>query len=139
MLFQKEIKISSTPETIWQFLVVPKKIVTWYDIIEKCEYLGTKSSGKGTIFYVEKKLSETVIDMKLEAVTWEENKRLSLELISGVSSDNYKLCYDLQRIATGVLFHYTEISDITYEDERVSNMLLKLKNLCENVWSNIVL
>ncbi len=145
MKVEKSIEISVAPERIWPFLVDPAKIVIWFDSFKKCEYVNEKHAGVGTAYYVEEKVPGPLRKINFEAITWNENESLTLEMTSGKNVNSYEIRWNLKANQSGTTFHFVEEIGMPFgvigkllgvlgqntADKMVESMLIKLKNLSE--------
>ncbi|MFC1886859.1 SRPBCC family protein [Thermodesulfobacteriota bacterium] len=145
MKVEKTIEISVAPEKIWPFLVDPTKIVMWFDSFKKCEYVNEKHAGAGTTYYVEEKVPGPLRKINFEAIVWNENESLALEMTSGKNVNSYVIRWNLKATQPGTTFHFVEEIGMPFgvigkilgvlgqstADKMVEGMLIKLKNLSE--------
>ncbi|MBC2704410.1 SRPBCC family protein [Desulfobacula sp.] len=151
MKVEKTIKISASPEKIWPFLIDPTKIVLWFDSFKKCEYTSETHSGVGATYYVEEKVPGSLRKINFEAVIWNENKRLTLRMTSGVNVKNYEIQWKIEADKSGTIFYFVEDVGMPFgiigkvlgvlgqrtAEKMVEGMLMKLKKLSEAQGSSI--
>ena len=151
MKVEKSIEISAAPEKIWPFLVNPAKIVMWLDTFKKCEYTNEKHSGVGTAYYVEEKVPGPLRKINFEAIVWNENESLTLEMTSGKNVNSYKIRWNLKGTQSGTTFHFVEEIGMPFgvigkilgvlgqstADKMVEGMLMKLKKLTEEQLTSV--
>ena len=123
----------------------PEKIPLWFDSFKKCEYATEIKAGVGTGFYVEEKVPGPLRKINFEAVTWDENEKLTLRMTSGANVDSYEIRWDLKPAPSGSVFHFVEDVGMPFgvigkllgvlgrgtADRMVTGMLVKLKQLSE--------
>jgi uncharacterized protein YndB with AHSA1/START domain len=145
MKVEQSIEISASPERIWPFLIDPTKIVLWFDSFKKCEYVNEKHTGAGTAYYVEEKVPGPLRKVNFEAIIWNENEDLVLEMTSGKNVTSYEIAWNLKATQSGTTFHFVEEIGMPFgiigkilgvlgqgtADKMVMGMLMKLKHLCE--------
>jgi uncharacterized protein YndB with AHSA1/START domain len=146
MKVEKSVDISATPEKIWPFLTDPAKIPLWFHTFKKCEYSGQRHSGTGTGFYVEEKVPGPLRKINFQAIIWDENKNLTLKMISGKNVNNYEISWNLKSVRTGTIFHFKEDIEMPFgilgkilgalgqrtAEKMVEAMLATLKKISEN-------
>ena len=145
MKVEKSIGISVAPEKVWPFLVDPEKMLMWFDSFKKCKYVNEKRTGAGTAYYVEEKVPGPLRKINFEAIIWNENESLTLEMTSGKNVNSYQIRWNLKATQSGTTFHFVEEIGMPFgvigkilgvlgqrtADKMVEGMLIKLKNLSE--------
>lgn len=145
MKVEKSIVILAAPEKIWPYLVEPAKIMMWFDTIKKCEYAGDRQSGEGTAYYMEEKTPGPLRKINFTAAVWEENKSITLSMITGENVSSYEIQLSLEKADAGTTFNFVEEVGMPFgfigkilgalgqgvADRMVEAMLVKLKNLSE--------
>jgi uncharacterized protein YndB with AHSA1/START domain len=151
MKVEKSIEISASPKKIWPFLVNPEKILMWFDSFKKCEYVNKKHAGAGTAYYVEEKVPGPLRKINFEAIVWNENESLTLEMTSGKNVNSYKIRWNLKGTQSGTTFHFVEEIGMPFgvigkilgvlgqstADKMVEGMLMKLKKLTEEQMTSV--
>ena len=145
MRVEKSIKISASPKSIWPFLINPEKIAEWFDTFKTCQYAGKKHSGLGTTYYVEEKVPGPLRKINFEAINWDENKKLTLRMTSGVNVKSYDIQWELKADPAGTEFTFMEDVGMPFgvigkvmgalgqktAEKMVGGMLIKLKTISE--------
>ena len=145
MRVDKSIEISAEPEKIWPFLIDPNKIPLWFDSFKKCECTSEKNSGVGTTYYVEEKVPGPLRKINFESTSWDENEKMTLQMVSGKNVSSYEIQWHLEPAEAGTRFHFIEDVGMPFgfvgkilgalgqqtANRMVGDMLIKLKNLAE--------
>ena len=108
MKVQGSIVINAPPEKIWPYLVEPEKVLQWSSTYKKFEYVGEQHSGVGTKIYIEEKAGGPLMKINFEAIAWEDNKTLALQMVSGTGVKAYKQTYRLENVAEGCRLTFME-------------------------------
>ena len=146
MKIEKSVKISASPDEIWPYLTEPQKMMMWFDTVRKVEFISEKHSGLGTTYYIEEKVPGPQRKINFEAVNWDENKRLTLRMTSGVGVKSYEIDWEIKSEQSGTTFYFTEDVGMPFgiigsimgilgqktADKMVEGMLVKLKKLSES-------
>ena len=146
MKVEKSVKISASPDKIWPYLTEPQKMKMWFDTFKKVEFLNKKHSGLGTTYYIEEKVPGPLRKINFEAVNWDENKRLTLRMMSGVGVKSYVINWEIKVDQSGTTFYFAEDIVMPFgiigsimgalgqktADKMVEEMLMKLKKLSES-------
>lgn len=146
MKVEKSVNISASPDKIWPYLTEPQKMKMWFDTFKKVEFLNKKHSGLGTTYYIEEKVPGPLRKINFEAVNWDENKRLTLRMTSGVGVKSYEINWELKAEQSDTIFYFTEDVGMPFgiigsimgilgqktADKMVEGMLLNLKKISES-------
>lgn len=146
MKVEKSVKISASPDKIWPYLTEPQKMMMWFETFKKVEFLSEKYSGLGTTYYIEEKVPGPLRKINFEAVNWDENKRLTLRMTSGVGVKSYEISWELKADQSDTIFYFTEDVGMPFgiigsimgilgqktADKMVEGMLLNLKKISES-------
>ena len=108
MKAQGSIVINAPPEKVWPFLVEPEKVLQWSSTYKKFEYVGDQHSGVGTKFHIEEKAGGPLMKIDFETNEWEDNKTLSMRMVSGTGVKSYKQNYLLEKVEQGCKLSFME-------------------------------
>jgi uncharacterized protein YndB with AHSA1/START domain len=108
MKAQGIIVINAPPEKVWPYLVEPEKVLLWSSTYKKYEYVGDQHSGVGTRIYLEEKAGGPLMKINFESIEWEENKALTLRMVSGTGVKAYKQTYRLEKLEQGCQLSFME-------------------------------
>ena len=108
MGIQKSVEIAASPEKIWPFFVEPEKILKWCFTFKQFQYTSDQCSGVGTKIYIEEKAGGPLMKMNFEATEWQENKALTLQMVSGTGVKSYKQNYRLEKVEPGCQLSFME-------------------------------
>ena len=108
MKAEGSIVINAAPEKTWPYLVEPEKVLQWSSTYQKFEYIGDQHSGVGTKIYIEEKAGGPLMKMNFEATAWEENKALTLRMVSGSGVKSYTQNYRLEKVEQGCKISFME-------------------------------
>jgi uncharacterized protein YndB with AHSA1/START domain len=145
MKVQKAIEINSPPERVWPFLVEPEKVLQWCITFRRFEYTSDQRAGVGTPLYIEEQAGGPLMKMHFEITEWNENKKLSLRMISGSGVKSYEQSWSIGAIPSGSRFTFMEEIELPFgvigrllgrigqrmSAATVDKMLVKLKALAE--------
>ena len=101
MKIQKTIEINAAPEAIWPYFVEPKKVLRWYSTFRKFVYPSAQQSVAGTPIYIEEQAGGPLMKLHFEAVEWQQNEKLALQMVSGSGVKSYKQVWLLEAVPTG--------------------------------------
>jgi uncharacterized protein YndB with AHSA1/START domain len=102
------IVINASPEKVWPYLVEPEKVLLWSSTYQKYEYAGDQHDGAGTRYYLEEKAGGPLMKINFEAMEWEENKALTLRMVSGEGVKAYQQTYRLEKLEQGCQLAFME-------------------------------
>lgn len=145
MKVQKSIEINASPERIWPYFVEPEKVLHWCITYKRFEYTSDQRSGAGTPLYIEEQAGGGLTKMQFKVTEWEENAKLTLQMVSGASYKSYRQEFTLEPIQSGSRFTFMEELILPYgifgkligllaermSSATVDKMFLKLKTLVE--------
>src|SRR5512137_184864 len=90
------IVLNAPPEKVWPYLVEPEKVLLWSSTYKKYEYTGDQHSGVSTRYYLEEKAGGPLMKINFESIAWEDNKALTLRMVSGEGVKAYQQTYRLE-------------------------------------------
>lgn len=145
MKVQESIHLLALPEKVWPYLFQPEKVLKWCLTYQKYDYEGEKHTGLGTRFNIEEKAGGPLMKFTFEIIEWEENRKLTVKMISGTGVKAYQQTMLLEKLEEGCRFTFSEEVElpmgfigkiIGFIGEGMSRstarkMLLKLKSLVE--------
>ncbi len=102
------IVINAAPEKIWPYLVEPEKVLLWSSTYKKFEYTGEQHSGVGARIYLEEEAGGPPMKINFEVTEWENNKSLTLQMVSGSGVKSYKQTYQLEKVEPGCQLSFME-------------------------------
>jgi uncharacterized protein YndB with AHSA1/START domain len=145
MRVQKAIEINAPPERVWPFFVEPEKVLQWYSTFKRFEYTTNQRSGVGTPIYIEEQAGGSRMKIHFQAIEWEENAKLALQMVSGSSVKSYQQVWSLEATPSGSRFTFKEEIEFPFgiigkligliaqgmSEATVSKIQLELKALAE--------
>ena len=141
----QSIEIYAPPEKVWPFLIEPDKVLQWCITFKKFEYKGDQKSGQGTPLYIEEQAGGKLTKMDFVVSEWQENAKLTIQMVSGASYKSYIQHFLLEPLPSGCQFTFMEEIIFPYgvigrligfaaqsmSAATVNKMLVKLKTLAE--------
>ena len=145
MKAQESIILNVAPEKVWPYLFEPEKVMLWSSTYQKYEIVGEPHGGLGSRIYIEEKAGGPLMKYTFETTGWEENKKLTMRMISGSGVKAYQQTLQLDKVEAGCQFSFMEEVElpmgllgkiIGFLGEGMSHstlrkMLKKLKSLVE--------
>jgi uncharacterized protein YndB with AHSA1/START domain len=108
MKAQESIILSAAPEKVWPYLFEPEKVLQWCITYQKYAYAGDTRGRVGTRFDIEEKAGGPLMKYTFEATEWEDNRKLTMKMISGTGAKAYQQTLLLEKLAEGCRFTFSE-------------------------------
>jgi hypothetical protein len=145
MKVQQAIVLRAAPEKVWPYFCEPEKVTKWCPTYQKFEYAGEQHSGQGTCYNVEEKTGGPLMKFTFEAIEWDEDRKLTLKMVSGTGVKAYQQTLLLEKLDEYCRITFSEAVELPMgflgkiigflgegmSRATVEKMLAKLKTLVE--------